>query len=399
MVLGERAASLAGTRLLRLQEPSAFSGIKERISFGTGVERSHCWESVAAGIKAALYPGPGAVPRRARQGSASRPGGRRRGRSVPALPGASRCAPAVGAPGSVRGAPRGGRGRAGRWPGRAGPQRGRELRGTAGAVRRALPRGPRPPRGASPAPPCGGVPGALRFSHKSGPSPWERAILHRALLTENEKQTGPEINHGAERLHKGRLCVNRAGRGGQLPAARTRTGPRPAGLGAARGGGQVGAAPGGPLPQPPGGPLPQPSGVPARSPPEPGPDYRVCLFTAISAGPAPALGTRETNGAISGPAADSIAPSEAPGPGSVLPGRLRPGPGGGGAVRGGSARQPRCAGLLPPRSGPGGALGSAAASARRAPSITIIPCLNRAQERPGQQGPAVNRAQGTPLMI
>lgn len=83
------------------------------------------------------------------------------------------------------------------------------------------------PHGSSPAPPCGGVPGALPFSHKSGPSPWERAILHRALLTENEKQTGPEINHGAQRLHKGRLCVNRAGRGGQLPAARVPTGLGP----------------------------------------------------------------------------------------------------------------------------------------------------------------------------
>lgn len=86
---------------------------------------------------------------------------------------------------------------------------------------------PPPLRGASPAPPCGGVPGALRFSHKSGSSPWERAILHRPLLTENEKQTGPEINHGAQRLHKGRLCVNRAGRAGLLPAARVRTGPGP----------------------------------------------------------------------------------------------------------------------------------------------------------------------------
>lgn len=121
---------------------------------------------------------------------------------------------------------------AGRWP----AVRSRERRGIAGTVRRPQSRCPRA------APPCGGVPGALRFSHKSGPSPWERAILHRALLTENEKQTGPEINHGAQRLYKGRLCVNRAGRGGQLPAARTRTGPhRPAELGAARGGVQVGA--------------------------------------------------------------------------------------------------------------------------------------------------------------
>lgn len=96
-------------------------------------------------------------------------------------------------------------------------------------------------RVASPAPPCGGVPGALRFSHKSGPNSWERAILHRALLTENENQTGPEINHGAQRLHKGRLCVNRAGRGGQLPAARVRSGcgpsPRAAGLRGRRAGG------------------------------------------------------------------------------------------------------------------------------------------------------------------
>ncbi|XP_041317083.1 translation initiation factor IF-2-like [Pyrgilauda ruficollis] len=97
-----------------------------------------------------------------------------------------------------------------------------------------LSRDPPPLRVASPAPPCGGVPGPLRFSHKSGPNSWERAILHRALLTENENQTGPEINHGAQRLHKGRLCVNRAGRGGQLPAARIRSGygpsPRAAGL-------------------------------------------------------------------------------------------------------------------------------------------------------------------------
>lgn len=275
---------------------------------------------------------------------------------MPALPGASRGAPAVRAPSSVRGAPRGGRGRAGRWPGCAGPQRGRELRGTAGAVRRALPRGPRPPRGASPAPPCGGVPGALRFSHKSGPSPWERAILHRALLTENEKQTDPEINHGAERLHKGRLCVNRAGRGGQLPAARTRTGPRPAGLGAARGGGQVGAAPGGPLPQPPGGPLPQPSGVPARSPPEPGPDYRVCLFTAISAGPAPALGTRETNGAISGPAADSIAPSEAPGRAACYRAACARAPAAGGLCGAAPPASRDVQGCCPPAPGRGGLL-------------------------------------------
>lgn len=137
---------------------------------------------------------------------------------------------------------------------RAGPGRGRSAVPDRAGARAALPAGDRAVRGrphrqprrgiavsrdppplrvASPAPPCGGVPGALRFSHKSGASSWERAILHRALLTENENQTGPEINHGAQRLHKGRLCVNRAGRGGQLPAA------RPAGL---WGGGQVGAA-------------------------------------------------------------------------------------------------------------------------------------------------------------
>lgn len=123
-------------------------------------------------------------------------------------------------------------------PGRARPHR-RPRRGS-------LPRDPPPLRGASPAPPCGGVPGALRFSHKSEPSPWERAILHRALLTENEKQTGPEINHGAQRLHKGRLCVNRAGRGGQLPAARVRTGPGPRASGLPGAAGQVGAARRGP---------------------------------------------------------------------------------------------------------------------------------------------------------
>lgn len=106
-----------------------------------------------------------------------------------------------------------------------------------------LSRAPPPLRVASPAPPCGGVPGALRFSHKSGPNSWERAILHRALLTENENQTGPEINHGAQRLHKGRLCVNRAGRGGQLPAARSAPATAPArGPPGSRGGGQVGAA-------------------------------------------------------------------------------------------------------------------------------------------------------------
>lgn len=250
-------------------------GIKITVRFSKSCETESLLGSGRAGIKAALHPGrcgePGSVARWVTEGA--RPGwkllaGPLRTRSP--HPGRTRRAPWGTAPRPRLGAGRArpgsglsavpcravphravphravpdraslsaGRCRRRARPGRARPHR-RPRRGS-------LPRDPPPLRGAAPAPPCGGVPGALRFSHKSEPSPWERAILHRALLTENEKQTGPEINHGAQRLHKGRLCVNRAGRGGQLPAARVRTGPGPRASGLPGAAGQVGAARRGP---------------------------------------------------------------------------------------------------------------------------------------------------------
>lgn len=249
-------------------------------------------------------------------------------------------------------------------------------------------------RVASPAPPCGGVPGALRFSHKSGPNSWERAILHRALLTENENQTGPEINHGAQRLHKGRLCVNRAGRGGQLPTARVRSGcgpsPQAAGLRGRRAGGC----------RPPSAPAAVPRWLPEHGGWRQG---RISVFVCLRplargrlqhSAPARLMEQLAALVLIASPRARPPAAAAATG---------LPAAGPRAAAGCSLARPPRCA---RPHRGccslpePGGeALGSAAASARRAPSITIIPCLNRAQKRPGQQGPAVNRAQGTPLMI